>query len=79
MRHEVDVLQPVVARDGNLVAARDERDRFDSEVLGREGKRNQKFLRVAGVVFEVNDALLELRVERGEVVEKALLAESTNE
>lgn len=76
VRDERDVLQPVLARHGQLLAAAHERHRpRDAKVLGRHRERERELLGVARVVLQEDEPLVQLRVERREVVEEALLAE----
>ena len=74
MGDEVDILQPVLARHRDVAPVRDEVDRVRlPKLLLRNGEVEGEVLGIAGVVLEEDEALVQLRVERRQVVEPALL------
>ena len=77
---EVDILQPVLARHRDVAPVRDEVDRVRlPKLLLRNGEVEGEVLGVAGVVLEEDETLVELGVERREIVQPALLSKPLRE
>ena len=76
MADEIDVLQPVLPRDGNVAPIRDEVNRArNTELFLRNGEVQRKLFGVSRVMLEEDETVIKVGVERGEIIQKRLLAE----
>ena len=73
---EVHILKPVVACNRDIASVRKQVDRLRfAELLLGDGEVERELFGVAGVVLELHESLVELWIERGQVVQVALFVE----
>lgn len=74
-RDEIDVFQPVLLRHWNIASIRDQLYRpGDAELVLGDCEIQSEVCQISRVVFEEDEALVELAVQRSEVIQITLLS-----